>query len=357
MVRLLLLEDEDRGPIKARIEKLGQGHLKVDALPPPKDIGDATYLDENRDLFLIDYELDTRQADGSIAAYRGTTLGARVREIKPEFPIILLTRSDLPVWTSERRTVEASRTFDDVLYKEEDLRDNQGSTLSKLVSLAQGYRALRNVKDRTIASLLDSLGTDDEVKKEALQAHPPEADWKAVEAARWIRYVLLRYPGIMYDSAHAATALGISFDSFALEPVQTLLQSAKYRGPFCEEGRFWWRHKLFDIAYTLCESSDNTLGLRQSFRIAAGRHFNLLLEPSIDPESNLSPADTICYLLGIPVRIETSLPYWPDERPSVMDEARVSFKAIRETNQIQDNFLDSAGRGMLESIRQQMHGT
>ena len=353
-LRIVLIEDEAREPLSASIHDLGD--FEVLAFPPPGDLSLCKILEANADLFLIDYELDTPQPDDSIAHYRGATLAARVREEKPEFPIVLLTRSSLGTWTSAQRTIRAGRTFDGVLYKDTHLRRDRDTARAKLVSLARGYEALRNSEDRTVSALLDLLQTDDVGREEALKAVPPDDGWKAVEAAHWVRSILLRYPGVLYGLAFAATALGISIDSFNQAPMMELLKPAEYQGIFNEERQRWWRHRLFEVANDLCLASDRTLGLREGFRAAAGERVGLDLGRSLDVETG-DRADTVCHLLDIPTRIESSLPYRPDARPQVMDEARISFKAIRETNLVEENYLDSESKILLKDIRQAPHAS
>ena len=350
--RLVLIEDDDRRALARRIENLGDTTFTVQPLAPPTDLNDMEFvLGSNPDLVLIDYELDSAQPDSSIANYRGTTLAARVREESPEVPIVLLTRSNLGTWLEAQRTVEAGSIFDEVLYKEEDLRHRPDASHSKLVSLARGYKALGETEDRTSADLLEMLQTDEEGSQAASEAQPPSDDWAVFEAANWVRFVLLRYPGVLYDGAHAATALGVSTKHFLNDDMQQLLKSAEYRGPFCEEYQRWWRHSLFDEANRLSSQIDETVGFREGFRLAASEALGVELEPARDVETGISPADTVCYLLGVPVRIETSLPYQPDTRPPTMDPARISFKAIRERNDVQEVYIDAASRPRIEDIR------
>lgn len=354
VLRIVLIEDEDRVQLRARIE--GLGDLEVKTLPPPSNLDLSEMLQSDADLFLIDYELDTAQSDGSIANYRGMTLAARLREKTPEYPIVLLTRPEITSWSFAQRTVRAGGTFDSILYKVQDVVESPNTTLNRLVSLAHGYTMLRDSKDRSSSSLLNLLQTDESGHENALRATPPGGGWAAVEAANWIRLVLLRYPGVLYDSRHAATALGISIDSFEKPPVLELLGDAEYHGPFAGEKRRWWRHSLFDVALRVCGDREKGQGLREGFRVAGSELLGFQLEPSKDRQTGRVPADTVCHVLGIPVRIETSLPYRPDVRPSVMDEARVSFKAIQETNCVDENFLDTQSRALLEEIRRQPHG-
>ena len=212
--KLVLVDDEDRTGLTDRIRELGDGDFEVDALPPPADLDLDALFAVDGDLFLVDYELDTHQSDGSVAPYRGMTLAARLREVQPAYPITLLTSSDLPAWTAAQRTARVGATFDDILYKDTGLDADPVSTHARLLSLARGYQTLRNSTGRSVSALLELLRTDQVGRKNTLGALPPGDDWKEFEAAHWIRSVLLRYPGVVYDEAHAATALGISLDSF-----------------------------------------------------------------------------------------------------------------------------------------------
>ena len=352
-LKVVLVDDDDgdRKKLSSRIQDFSDDTFEVIALPPPPDLDLTEILSTDADLFLVDYELDTQQGSGSVAPYRGMTFAARLREVRPAYPIVLLTRSDLPAWTAAQRTARAGSTFDDIVYKDTGLGADPLTTHAKLVSLAHGYQRLRESSERSLPELLGLLETDEAGREKAEEALPPPSGWKEFEAAHWIRFVLLRYPGLLYNTAHAATAVGISLDDFKQEQVLDLLRDAEYRGPFCEEGQHWWRHQIFDIAYRLSGSSDSELDLREGFRLAAIDILGYDLAASTDVETGAAPADTVCYLLEIPVRIETSLPYQPDSRPPVMESARISFKAIRESNDVEEMYVDAASRARIDDIR------
>ena len=356
-IKIVLVDDTDtdREELPRRIQEFGDGKFEVASLPPPPNLDLTELRSAGADLFLVDYELDTRQKDGSVAPYRGMTFAARLRERHPEYPIVLLTRSDLPAWATAQRTVETGGSFDDIVYKDTGIESEPHATCATLTSLAYGYRQLRECNrytDRhTVTALLELLGTDEAGREEAREALPPSDGWSEFEAAHWIRSVLLRYPGVLYDEAHAATALDISVDSFREGQIQEILGPAKYQGPFSEERQRWWRHSLFDIANRLCAATERASGARNGFRLAAGEKLGLELAASADDKTGVSPADTVCHLLGVPVRIETSLPYQPDARPPVMDEARISFRAIRESNDVDETYINQANRALLDKIR------
>lgn len=352
--RLLLYEDQDIVSLKTKFADLGHSTFELEACPPPIDLNslEDTYdhSDENVDLFLVDYELDTEQVGQGIANYRGTTLATRLREMLPDIPIVLLTRSELPSWTAHKRVVKEGNTFDEILYKDSDLADRPDVTASKLLSLASGFRKLREVTGRTIVDLFDLLHVDEGGHQILMQSLPPGDNWEAVETARWVRGILFGYPGILYDSDFAAVALGVSTETFLQTDIQELLQPAKYQGIFSKEVDRWWKHRLYALAYGqgLERIGDN--GLRDKFNQLAREQCGVDVKPAIDEETGLV-ADTVCFVERIPTRIESSLPYYPDTRPKPMDYARVSFKAIRESNYVDEIFLTEAGRDLLPEIR------
>ena len=351
IIQIVLIEDKEGERLKRAIQTFGEGDFEVTTFFPPTGLDRAAAFEVEADLYLVDYELDALQPDESIANYRGTTLAARLRELKPESPIVLLTSKDLLAWTTERRVAEASNIFDDIVYKDQEFRDDTASVKAKLLSLALNYRELRLCADRSVTALLDLLKTDEEGKEQALLSTPPDSGWKAVEAARWVRSTLLGYPGVVYDCKYAAVALGISLKSFNTTGIREVFEPAKYRGLFCATQARWWRHTLFNIASQFSEVEGRQFGLREGFRLAAEQKLGFAIEQSTDEQTGEGPADTICYLLDIPIRIENSLPYHPDSRPRVMDEARISFRAVQERNDVEENHLDAFHRDLMSKIR------
>ena len=355
-VRIALIDDSKSDRLRFSKKLKSSGDLDVAHFSPPIDLDLSAILDAGVHLFLIDYELDTHQRDGSLANYRGMTLAARLRETSPEYPIVLLTRPDLQAWSSAQRIARFDQSLDSIIYKE-NIENHPEKILNDLTSLAEGYKVLRECDERSMDKLLDLLRTNEPDRQNALQATPPSDHWTAFEAATWIRSVLLDYPGILYDSKHSATALGISFASFEQPAVLDLLRSAEYQGPFAKEKRRWWRQGLFAVAANLCGEADRPVDPVGEFHVVASEALGLQLHPSRDEETGIAPADTVCYILKVPVRIETSLPYRPDARPPTMDEARISFKAIRESNCVEEHYLDSVDRLLVEKIRGDSDGT
>jgi len=311
----------------------------IDALtqPPP-------------DLFLVDYEL-IRQQDGEIHAdYLGGTLATAIREKLPDYPIVLITRRGLVVWDRDRRIIEASQIFDHVIYKS-DIDEEPAFVRKQLMSIAEGFRNLRKRKRKNWEALLSVLGATEEEGKLLRETAPPPSGWQVFEAARWIRNIVLAYPGILYNPLHAATALGIEKDAFLGRRVQRLVRDAKYTGIFApSEGR-WWRTRLLAAAEEFVRKEGIEGAINHAFAKAFQERYKEELALAKCIYSGETPADWVCYILNEPVKIAYSLVYHPDTRPPVMDDARVSFKAIRESNEVHDELFDAEGARLLKEIR------
>jgi len=89
------------------------------------------------------------------------------------------------------------------------------------------------------------------------------------------------------------------------------------------------------------------LGFTEAFK----SEYNEELEPSICVTSGEPFADKICYILNEPVKTKYSLIYNVDNRPTIMDEARVSYRAIRTTNEVKEDLLNPIGKDILNEIK------
>ena len=69
-----------------------------------------------------------------------------------------------------------------------------------------------------------------------------------IEATRigyWLLNCIIAFPGPILVPAAAAAYLNLKVESFALEPVQRLIASARYQGPFADvSGGLFWRDEL-----------------------------------------------------------------------------------------------------------------
>ena len=354
---VVYVDDQASKEAKRYQERLSRAEgIQCQLIQPPKWDELDGLVAHPPDLFLIDYELSLVQPDGTKAAYQGSTLAAEIRARLPDCPIVLITRQSILNQLdprTRRQLAERLQVCDELICKSM-LDDELNRAQQQLISLAEGFRALSHIAGKTWEPLVEVLGASEEEAKLLREAAPPlkEGEWIVTGAAHWIRNIILGFPGILYNPINAATRLGISIDSFWNDEVQELIKPAKYVGIFAPpEGR-WWKARLFRIAKELAMEKGVSGPMNQAFAEAFRKRYGTKLSPAICVWDHTPVADWVCYILRQPVKIRNSLRYYPDSRPSIMDNARVSFRAIRRSNKFDEELLDSEGLNLLKKIEE-----
>jgi hypothetical protein len=353
---IFYIDDETSQQSAKRIcRRLSSSKIDCKLLPPPKlESIDAELVSPHPDLYLVDYDLAMQQPDGSIVGYKGSTLATELRSRLPETPIVLITRESIVESLNpqlKKQLFSFFKVYDEVIYKSE-VDDMLPSIQEKLLSLSEGFAILRQVKNKSWKSLITLLGADAneaEILKEAIP--PLEHDkWTTTEVADWIMNVLLCYPGILYDDVHAATLLGLSRKSFSHPKIQKYFKAAEYKGILHLGQKRWWKHRLLKIAkdFTLSQNANGLINA--DFRTFFAKKYNVKLEAPKCVWDLQPTADWVCYILHEPVKVNNSLSYNPDNRPSIMDPARVSFRAIRESKEFDDRLVDRESKSLIRTI-------
>ena len=117
-----------------------------------------------------------------------------------------------------------------------------------------------------------------------------------------------------------------------------------------DEGR-WWKSKVIEIAVARMKNEEISLPLNVGFPIMWKRIKKEDLEVSKCNSCDKTPADCVCCLLKEQTTISCSIIYPADLRPDVMDKPRISFKAIRESNDYNIDFFDSTQKEIIKKIR------
>jgi CheY-like chemotaxis protein len=350
----VFLVDDDARERQQLATHLQKGSLiNVVSVPPSANI-DAVELD-HPDAVLIDYQLSGSQPGGRPATYKGSTLAAVLRAKLPNRPIILMTREQLRSAGRLGPSRDVEGAFDELWIKSA-IYDDPATMVATLVDLIRGFALLAKAPKSWagLRSVLGAMSAEDEA---LLAADPPAAllegqTWRVPEAARWIRHTLLRYPGVLYDGLHAATALGVAQDALKRPSVRQSVRRTLYRGPFAAGSTFFWKERLLLGARKLLRDSglgDNSL---TSFARAWRVLHRAKLPLAVCASSGEAPADAVCHVLRSPVMRQYSLPYRPDTRPAVMDPARVSFRAIRESSDYDEWLLAPDSRALARKVEQ-----
>lgn len=360
-IRTLFIDDDDKDlrKYKQRFETDDRSKNKLKIVPrnTPKSTKDYKEIEKCRpELILVDYDLAKPDADGDVIGISGVTLATELRQKFSEIPIVLFTRKSVFNIQAYSKIKQTLSSIDEIIYKH-DLFKSDSELLDILYELSIGFKKLRNCKSRNWGDLLEVLKAPKSDYDKLKLADPPissgnKSICSVSKVTKWIREVLINYPGILYDVIHSATFLGISKEAFLKSEVQQFFSRAKYTGVFpTPEGR-WWKSKLLEIANSKMTKKERSMLIREGFPTAWERINKTSIGRSKCVFSGESPAEWVCYILKKPMMIKYSLTYKPpDSRPSIMDETRVSFEAIRTSNEVNDDLFDSIGKEMLAEIR------
>lgn len=356
-MRTVYIDDDDKELQKYKLifETHDTSKNKFEIIPVRAQKGFEQLIKEVKNLapqlILVDLKLEKPSESGEIFETSGAPLSTAFKEIFPDIPVVFFTKQNL--FGDKIYPNQVLSSADAIIYKS-DIYKNKGEILNSLYNLAIGFETLRSNYSKEWNDILKIIQSP-ENDKDLLKLSRPQnfsINRRSVsEVANWIVNVLIKYPGILYDSVHAATFLGISVEDFQSEYFKLFFTPAKYCGVFEPvEGR-WWRSKLQDLAESIMNEQEKCMLIREGFPLAWERTNGTTPQKSKCIYSGEYPADWICYVLKKPVMIKYSLSYRPDSRPCVMDEARVSFEAIRIGDEVDEELLDPVELEIFYDIR------
>ncbi|MGD0006016.1 MAG: hypothetical protein ABSE06_17515 [Anaerolineaceae bacterium] len=349
-IKAIYIDDEINRPgrdaQKLRDLLIYPDQLEIELQYPPHSFADFR---ADFDLVLIDLDLSLPLDNGDVVGYFGTTLASELRMRNSLAPIVLVTRPN--VITGKMQYLIESVDIDYIVFKDDINKDPLGAR-AKLLSLCDGFRILAQSPNPNWPSLIALMTATEEEANLLREAAPPveKGIWTVPQISRWIRNIVIEYPGILYDELTAATRLGISLGSFNQSSVLALFDESQYRGVFSSFKRRWWRGRLFYKAQQLMLHNRIPGSIPEKFRLAFQAEYGQELEPAICIYDGTPTADWVCYILNQPVKQRNSIPYYPDRRPSVMDQARVSYKAIQESDAFDETLVDAQGSEIVKSL-------
>jgi len=337
-IKIVIIDDEDNDLEKySGIFSIGLDKKKfiIEKISFGK-INSGTYNFENLnpDTILIDQQLFISESKDQILDINGVTLSMHLRQKYSDVPIFIFTNDNIP-------NIKKSKYFDsegyiDEFFLKSNYADKEQISESLLIKISEGYQKLREKKFKSIEDIINSLNIPEDsfelILEDLYQTIPEELlDDDTIlyyQVAKWIRKILMKYPGILYDEVHAATYFGISVDSFKKESIQDFFKTAKYSGPFSNEKNMWWKSELSECANNFMDPEEFMMPYSEGFQKTWQKKNGIKLDPAVSIYNDESPADYVCCVLNKPVMMKYTLKYHNDNRPSVMDEARISFKAI-----------------------------
>lgn len=350
MIQVIYVDDELDNPLTRMIANLmTTNQVKCELRLPPPDLAEVANWD--MDIFLIDYDLASAKVDDRLIGYSGNSLATEVRNKKPSCPIILVSRKD--VLSDRGLHITTGRSDLDLILYKNDILNNKEKSLQDILTLHDAYVQLIEIQNQPWSKVLDKLGADQDESRKIREAFPPIEhghQWFVSTTIEWIRSVLMGYPGILYDSLHASARIGITNDAFLSETVQELFADAEYKGLLAEFGKRWWSDRLLTIAKRTMMDANVSAPVSEGFVEAFERTKQKKLESTQCIVDGEPIADQICYILKQPVKRKNSILYYPDSRPPIMDAARVSIKAIRESDDFDEDLVEASSYDVVKEI-------
>jgi len=353
VIKVLYVDDQIEQPrrdaqhIKQLFEQFGD--FACELRFPPKDFSDLPQ--DGWEALLIDFDLKGVPQNGEPVNYYGSTLASEVRMRYQSRPIVLITRAGI-IQPWQRQLLEKSIDVDYIVLKDEIEKD-PGEQSRIIRALIEGFAEIAEISGQDWSGVLKLMGATEQEAHTLREASPPieGKQWNIPQAANWIRNVVMGFPGILYDDLTSATRLGLDLESFTADAaVKDLFEPAKYRGVFHKYQQRWWRNRLFNIAQTYMVERDISGAVFQKFADAFEREYKRILKHSVCVYDGTEIADWVCYIYNKPVKQRNSIPYYPDNRPAVMDQARVSFKAIQESNDFDASLVDADSYEIVQKL-------
>lgn len=372
MIKILFIEDEDEEINEYEKIFNAKKEIEFKSIKPRKL---KKYLEKKGNfpnIFLVDYDLTKDNYSNEFYDLYGGSVYNYLKQRYANYPLILFSRY---------RDIDPSMIylFDYFIVKKNLLKDFELYS-NKLIEISTTFKKLANIKKRDRKKLFELLGIKTSSEEKILLESAPVISnrdiiyqfknnnmdkidikdidqWKITEVLKWIDRTLFAYPGIFYDSLHTATYLRLSQKDFLTKEIQSLFIDAKYEGIFSGLEDRWWKGRIEDRAYSFLKKNNMKIDL-DYFPEAIEKSLDLELEKAKCIGCGKDNANTICYVLEKPTLYKHSIPYYPDNRPGIMEIARVSYQAILEGTKYNPDYIRSERKTVdnISSIMKEIKG-
>jgi len=246
----LWIDDEAQRETTADILKKNAG-IKVffhDASKDKEDLAkqiDKLMQKHVPDLVIVDHKLDKTKGEfWNALKGTGATAAEVIKASYPHMPVVCITKVDLREITFTQKAA-----YDVILDAAHLTKHDQF-----LVTLAQGFRKIKEMPPNNEEEILQYLGCPDDDLSRLKQVLPDDVKngfgqkGYASVLWRWVFDTLFGRPGFLYDSLCTATLVGAKENSFL--KVQEKMESAKYTGIFANDVYpRWWVSKVLEFLY------------------------------------------------------------------------------------------------------------
>lgn len=210
------------------------------------------------DLVLLDHKLDKPLTS---LPQRGLSIAQYLREKLKTQPIFGFT-----VDQNIYEELILSQSYEmDFVYDDTFLMDYVLKEFNSIIDLAEDFKDLRRRASRIrrikpIMALIDAPEQDIFQLQQTLPSlimEKLEKEKKVIIMllAKWIRKRIMKTPGFLYDSLHAATHIGLKEEAFLRKDINLQFRKALYTGLFSKssESKLWWASELRKIVFKKME--------------------------------------------------------------------------------------------------------
>jgi CheY-like chemotaxis protein len=204
------------------------------------------------DLILMDHWLNDVKNKGF---KKGSTAAEVIREKWPECPIVCVTGQELRDIDSHKKSI----------YEEVVGFDKISDYYSTFLSIANSFKEIKKNCPKDVNDFIKSLKAPEDDKNRLKSILPNELKSKEMyqdkiglllNISKWVRHLLMKKPGFLYDRLWTATLLGLKEGSY--KKVEHLFAKAKYNGIFSDENNErWWQSKVREILFLEFPESDS----------------------------------------------------------------------------------------------------
>ena len=261
-VNILWIDDEkdQRSEIADNLEN-SLHRLKIDNIHP-KELSEKIeqYREDRRrnpDLFMVDHRLNQR-ADEDKKKYEGTSVSlfGKLREIDPEVPIYFVTGFQRSQDIISQKGVQVLETSFDGQYSIDEIQSS-GEVL--LYYGAQSYYKIKMESGKGIKGVFKLLRSS-EMAQQLIKKVLPEVfrdgilskrfpAGNSIAFAKWVKEILFKTPGILYNDLFVATHLGLNLRSFKKRVDR--FDKARFNGVFYNTTiNYWWMTDINDLLFS-----------------------------------------------------------------------------------------------------------
>jgi CheY-like chemotaxis protein len=217
----------------------------VDVSTTESDVSLSQLLEaQEPDLIIIDHNLEDIESG---VFKKGSTVATYIRERWFDCPIISISADIVDIDSQQR-----------ALYVDLFPIEKISKYYSNILSIATSFRDLKAKRPSTVDEFLDLLCTPEDDRINLMNILPMALKHNfgnkslLVEIAHWIKFVLLKRPGFLFDQIWVSTLVGIKPESF--HKVEHLFTGAKYQSYFSNENeQRWWKSDVLALIYELID--------------------------------------------------------------------------------------------------------